>query len=541
MALLTRNLSTRVLLNSLFSGKMDDAEHVEHPSAELQQASVIVQASQGQRHEDTDVEALKPVQQASSPARRVPNNLSDSPKRRLGEALSLLNVKSEEIQRLERELANEHGNMQKMKEELAKLRRSPEGSPRPTSDDLASREAERVRWSQDRSKWETDCATWETQRKEWSEERTNLSERVVALSEVAARAEEDTAKWQQLHSQCSDLEAERVAWMKEREKMTDDIAQRVEELTVLTRRCDEYNQAKITWATDQTKWEAERDAWAEEKVGWESERTALREEREALSQSVAMLTASVEVVTAAKVVAEKDRDFFREQYTQASGFVGSVSAENVELEKKAKIAEGQAQEGVAMIKALFENRVKALRDDIRRWKSLAELLQEKDNRTNDEVRLRAAQAPELEERCRRLAGENSSLEMDLRKLGQAQQRVAVQRNKLYHNVLMLKKERASLKSKLSQLVKAAGTSTQETSNPVPEDQTAPLPEDLESMEFNDMDILLDPLPQSGETSFDDTWFPCMWRPQFRDQCQQVFDSKEDLEKHLKEHFRDLAQ
>ncbi|KAF9233776.1 hypothetical protein BU15DRAFT_53435 [Melanogaster broomeanus] len=251
--------------------------------------------------------------------------------------------------------------------------------------------------------------------------------------------------------------------------MVNDSAQRAGELAVLARQCDEYNQDKFTWTADRAKWEAERDAWAEEKVGWESERTALREEGQALSQSVAELTTSVQLLTAVKVSAEKDREFFCEQYAQASGFVSSVRAENIELEKKAKIAEGQAQEGVAMIKALFENRVKALQDEIYRWKTLAELLQEKDKRTNDDIRLRAAQAPELEERCRHLAEDNDILESDLRKLGQAQQRVAGQRNKLYHDILILKKERASLKSKLAHFVKVNG---QETSDSLPADQTA---------------------------------------------------------------------
>jgi chromosome segregation ATPase len=267
-------------------------------------------------------------------------------------------VKSEEIQRLERELADEHGNVQKLKEELVKLRLSPEKPPQPTSDDLASREAERTQWSQDRSKWETDRANWEVQRGEWSEERA------AAASEAAARAEGDEAKWQQLHSQFSNLEVERDRWIKERERMIEDSVQVAEELAVLTRQRDEYNQDTTTWGADREKWEADRAAWAEEKVGWESERTALKEEREALSRSVAELMASVEVWTAAKVTADKDRDFFREQYTKASAFVGSISEENQELENKAKIAEGQAQEGVAMIKALFEVCYSAHRQDI---------------------------------------------------------------------------------------------------------------------------------------------------------------------------------
>jgi alpha-D-ribose 1-methylphosphonate 5-triphosphate diphosphatase PhnM len=62
----------------------------------------------------------------------------------------------------------------------------------------------------------------------------------------------------------------------------------------------------------------------------------------------------LDALTRSKGLAEKDRDFFRDQYTQASGFVNATRAENVELEEKAKIAEGQARDGVALIKHMFE-------------------------------------------------------------------------------------------------------------------------------------------------------------------------------------------
>ncbi|KIJ62309.1 hypothetical protein HYDPIDRAFT_94731, partial [Hydnomerulius pinastri MD-312] len=293
---------------------------------------------------------------------------SDSPKKRLGEALSLLNVKSEEIQRLQRELASERGDSQKLKEDLAELRRSPKPRTYPQPN---------------------------------------------ATSEATEKAEDDKENWELV--------------------------------------CSEWDSERLRWEADREAWEKESARLSEEEAQWDLKRTELRQERDALSNSVTELTVAVESLTTAKASAEKDRDFFREQYAQASGFVGSVRAENVELEKKAQIAEGQAQEGVAAIKALFENRVKALQDDVYRWKTLAELLQEKDHRTNDEIRLRAAQAPELEERCRQLVNENDSLETDLRKLGQAQQRVSIQRNKLYREILTLKKERAVLKLKLSQL------------------------------------------------------------------------------------------
>ena len=248
----------------------------------------------------------------------------------------MLNVKSEEIQRLERELAGEHKNVQGLKVELAEARQSSV----PTAPVLAAWDAERAQWAQDRSKWDKDSEMWEMQRKEWNDDKANLSARVAELLEAAARAEQVSLK-------LSELEVERAAWTKERDGLQSGITQRSEELVGLAKTRDENEQERL-------KWEAERVSWTEEKAKWETERAALQEKQETSSRSVNDLTTSVALLTSAKVSAEKDRDFFREQYTQASEFVGSVREENAELENRTKIAEGQAREGVTSIKAFYE-------------------------------------------------------------------------------------------------------------------------------------------------------------------------------------------
>ena len=141
-------------------------------------------------------------------------------------------------------------------------------------------------------------------------------------------------------------------------------------------------------------------------VSWENER--------------ATLTLNIETAIRGKVSAEQDRDFFREQYAKASGFVSSVREENAELEKQIKIATDQAQLGVSSIKTTFELRTKSLEEDVRAWRRIAEFLIEKDHRTNDDIRRRAAEEPELRARCDRQKGalEDISerllqLEMDL--------------------------------------------------------------------------------------------------------------------------------
>ncbi|KAG6878558.1 hypothetical protein C0992_007920, partial [Termitomyces sp. T32_za158] len=106
-----------------------------------------------------------------------------------------------------------------------------------------------------------------------------------------------------------------------------------------------------------------------------------------------------------KESAEKDREFFREHYAKASGFVTSVQEENAELQKEAQIAREQASTGVEAVKATYMARVHALEDDARTYKRLAMFIMEKDTRTNDDIRRKAAEEPELRARCDELGKE----------------------------------------------------------------------------------------------------------------------------------------
>ena len=125
---------------------------------------------------------------------------------------------------------------------------------------------------------------------------------------------------------------------------------------------------------------------------------------EAADAYVAAASKSLQAANTAKVSAEKDRDFFREQYAQASAYVSTVRDENRDLEKRIEISERQTRDGVEMVRKTFETRVKDLEKDAKMWRNMANFLMEKDKRTDDEVRKRAALEPELQIRCRKLEG-----------------------------------------------------------------------------------------------------------------------------------------
>lgn len=133
----------------------------------------------------------------------------------------------------------------------------------------------------------------------------------------------------------------------------------------------------------------------QEKAAWEKERSFL----------MTSLTSEME----RKERAEKDRDFFREQYSKASGFISSVRAENDELEERVRVAEDQAKTGVDLIKRTFEQRVKSLEGDASSWKRVALFAVEKDARTNDVIRRRAAEEPQLRARVEELEEENQRM------------------------------------------------------------------------------------------------------------------------------------
>lgn len=183
-------------------------------------------------------------------------------------------------------------------------------------------------------------------------------------------------------------------------RMNEDLLQ---QLSALRRHITETETTLSAAMTLEQELAGARAQLALQTVSWENERAAL--------------TLDIEAAIRSKVSAEQDRDFFREQYAIASGFVSSVRDENAELEKQIKIATDQAHSGVSLIKTTFELRTKSLEEDVRAWRRVAGFLIEKDHRTNDDIRRHAAEEPELRARCDR---QESALEDLSERLSQAE-------------------------------------------------------------------------------------------------------------------------
>jgi hypothetical protein len=141
---------------------------------------------------------------------------------------------------------------------------------------------------------------------------------------------------------------------------------------------------------------AERARWAQEKVLLQGELDALRGDK---SRALA------------------DVDFFREQYQRASAYASTTRTENEELLARATVAESQAVNGVALVRATFDARVAKLEAEARKHKALSEMLTERARRTDDDVRYRAARMPELEREFRELYGQFRETEAELEETG----------------------------------------------------------------------------------------------------------------------------
>lgn len=560
---------------------------------DLQVASMIANPSQGQRQGRDGESDASNINLNSSPTRSVPQHDSDATVRRLNQALSALHKKSDEIQALQGALALEREKISKLEAVVKAARQSPstttegitssaqpigamepnsavselvdmrvkwnrerevweaerrnleeeiarltterdhfENNARPIDELRASRDAdqttfrrERELWENERKKLDLQVAEMLGERTGWLEERDRLATQIKSLTGSSGTFKAARAQWEQEQTV---ITAERAAWVSERESWAQQAAASARERALWDARREAMDLQSTKWEADRAEWVRGKELWESEREQWSAERASTIEAREALVADVTKLNSSLDALTRSKSLAEKDRDFFREQYMQASDFVSTTRQENVELEQKAKIAEGQARDGVALIKHMFESQIKALKEDVNRWRGVSALLQEKDRRTDDLIRRRAAEHPELAERCRKLECQVDSLRADL--IGRAHQKSYVERDKVQDLKLSTLQEHNRMPD--FHLVKLSYT-------------------ELEPGEIIELNGLSDPatssLSQADALQVEDSpeeaeeeecgLYPCKWKTgaDIIDQCQQSFDCREDLDRHMHDH------
>ena len=103
--------------------------------------------------------------------------------------------------------------------------------------------------------------------------------------------------------------------------------------------------------------------------------------------------------------------------------MSTIRAENTELLERVEVSDKRAVDGVALVKATFQERIRVLEQDVAQTRAGYRLLLERERRTGDEIRRRAGEEPELRARCERLQRmieqlkfEKKALQMDLDEL-----------------------------------------------------------------------------------------------------------------------------
>jgi hypothetical protein len=230
----------------------------------------------------------------------------------------------------------------------------------------------------------------------------NLQTSVDALTaQQTARDELYQAREDEIREDIARRDHEQSAWVQERTRFEQDLKQAQDGHAAEKARLDEEI-AKLVAERD-----AERDARVNDLADRDAERNSLREDvdRIKLELDDALVKLSVAVAEAEtlkrqKEDVERSSDVFREQYLKASGFADEVRAENKALAQRAEIAEGRAEEGVAMVRGMYEGRLKTLGQECEQWKVRAEVVEERERRTQaDEVRARAAEWGEWKKRA----------------------------------------------------------------------------------------------------------------------------------------------
>ncbi|KAJ8690003.1 hypothetical protein PTI98_012848 [Pleurotus ostreatus] len=269
----------------------------------------------------------------------------------LGAALTLLNTKSEEISKIEAELSTERAKNAESNRQIDFLRGRLVGLEAMATE--TARERSRERHDAERMLQDAQRAT-----------------RVAEDLEAVAKFNLDKVRAVE-ESKREELVVERDRWKSE---------------------CDEVREERDRLVVEKASLLDALELSQKGQTEWETEKAAMEAD-------IARLKAAVEAANESKRSTEKDCEFFRDQYAQASGFVTTVREENAELEKRVKIAESQTSTGVDAVRMLYERQVEAAQQDTARWKHLTDILTERDMRTGGEdIRRRANLEPELRKR-----------------------------------------------------------------------------------------------------------------------------------------------
>ncbi|TFY67122.1 hypothetical protein EVG20_g4056 [Dentipellis fragilis] len=218
---------------------------------------------------------------------------------------------------------------------------------------------------------------------------------------------------------------------------------------------------------------------AAERASWEAKRSEMQDR-----------IASLEGATKSAI---SDRDFFMAQYTTASTFATEMRTENDQLVARATLAESQVKNGIALVRATYDTRVKKLESEVSKRDAMVKLLQERALKTDDNLRLHAAMAPELSRENELLRdeadvkrGQVKELKEDVAELERTNARLEKRLEKLERKLVWAEKNRQTEADSAT-----STTDMPQAKVPVPEPQphSQQVPDEEENSDSDDEDFV----------------------------------------------------
>ncbi|KAH9898194.1 hypothetical protein C8Q73DRAFT_683976 [Cubamyces lactineus] len=294
---------------------------------------------------------------------------------------------------------------------------------------ISSLETEKA---EDTATFEKKLRTLKGASEEKSEQISQLESQLVELQlQVTQLTSESKHERAQQNSQIEDLRTS----LEERDEQISQLEGALVELQTEIAELSAKNEA-LEAAQEQTvDTSAAQLATAQERVATlEQELAQVRKELLTAQDESAALSARLETTTKEweqrYKYLEGDRDLFKNLYSEASTHAARLGKENLVLEERATVAEGQTRDGLAMIRGTFEAQVRKLREEVAKWQGLCKVLQTKDERTNDELRRRAALEPDLRVENERLKQEAEIVREDMERMAQVIARMTGQQDAL---------------------------------------------------------------------------------------------------------------
>ncbi|KAI0639615.1 hypothetical protein C8Q77DRAFT_1082074 [Trametes polyzona] len=232
----------------------------------------------------------------------------------------------------------------------------------------------------------------------------------------------------QLTQQASDADNQRELHALQVRELNESLEERNEQISQLESALVELQTEIADTVAENERLSAAQGQSEEQLAATQARAQTLEDELTDVRGRLAKAEESAAALTTRLKYAEDDRELFKNLYAEASSHAARLAKENEALEARAALAEGQVRDGLAMVRGTFDGQLAKLRAEAERWKALCGVLTAKDERTDDEVRRRAALEPGLREENARLRTETEAVRAEMEEMARTiEQMKAAQR------------------------------------------------------------------------------------------------------------------